>query len=112
MQFTFALFTVVLFAAAAVSQEKPTIEQCRADLNAWKSTTDTERDGLGARELQRRAGEMTSCSDVEASDWERRARYLLVSGIYIDAFSARHLKFLIRHQLLQQFLDEDAAGQR
>jgi hypothetical protein len=112
MKFKLALFTIVLLTAAAVSQEKPNVEQCRADLNVWKSTNAPETDTLGVRELQRRFGEMTSCSEAEASDWERRARYLIVSEIYGDAISARYLKFLIRHQLLQQFLDEDAAGQR
>lgn len=112
MKFTLVMLTIILLTAAAVSQEKPTVEQCRADRNAWKSMTDSDRDSLSARELQRRFGEMTSCSDVENSDWQTRAGYLIVGEIYGDMTSARYLKFLIRHKLVQQFLDEDAAGQR
>jgi len=113
MKFKPAPLTILLLiAVSAWSQDKPTVEQCRADFNAWKSTTDSERDSLDVRELQRRFGEMTSCTEVEDKYWERKERYFNVSEVYGDAISARYLKFLIRHKLLQQFLDEDAAGQR
>jgi len=41
MKFTRVMLTIVLLTAAAASQENPTVEQCRADRNAWKSAPDS-----------------------------------------------------------------------
>jgi hypothetical protein len=100
-----------LAASAARSQEKPTAAQCRTDFAAWKRTSKLETDSLGFRELQRRFEEMTACTDGD-NDWQTKAGYALVSAIYCDAMDLRHMKFLVRNHLMQQFLDEDAAGQQ
>jgi hypothetical protein len=112
MKFTLAMLIIALLVAAASSQEKPTMEQCRADFNAWKSMSDSDRDALGVRELQRRFGEMTSCSEIEDKDLEMKNKYFSAAVVFDDLICTRHLKFLMRHKLLQHFLDEDGAGQR
>lgn len=113
MQLKLATLMISLLMAAFVSaQDKPTEEQCHADFNAWKSTISADKDSLDARELQRRFGEMTACTEAEGIGWEQKERYLNIANVYVDASSARYLKFLIRHNLLRQFLNEDAAGQR
>ena len=73
--------------------------------------TESGRDLLGVRELQRRLGQMTSCAEIE-EDWNRKEGYLDVSLIYIGSIDTRHLDFIIRHKMTQQFLNEDDAGQR
>src|SRR5579863_2857354 len=102
---------LLLAASAAWSQDKPTAEQCRTDFAAWKRTSKLETDALGFRELERRLEEMTSCSEGD-NNWQTQAGYALVSAIYCDAMAMRHMRFLLRNHLRQQFLDEDAAGQR
>jgi hypothetical protein len=113
MQRRLAALAVTLLIAVCVSaQAKPTVDQCHADFNAWKTTVTLDKDSLGARELQRRFGEMTACADAEGTTWEQQERYLNIATAYGDATSARYLKFLMRHNLVQQFLDEDTEGLR
>jgi hypothetical protein len=106
------------------SQEvQPTVEQCRADQKLWtarelfKQDLSTEyffpekRDETKTshNELTNRVKEMFDCSKVDPDN--ERTYYDAMSGI-CAARAMRLKNFLVRHNLWNQFIAEDAQGKR
>jgi hypothetical protein len=107
-------------------QHAPTLAQCRADEHLWtvelteyyRAETDTLTNGtinhsslagISFKELNERAVEMGSCIAVDPANTERYSNV----GMGLTAITGdRFGHFLLRHNLMNQFLDEDAAGKR
>jgi hypothetical protein len=100
----------------------PTVEQCRADQKLWfsKITDDAKAEAAeGLREpvaasisfqkLNFISLEMHDCASV---DPESKKEYYLTSGDAVGVANNRLVHFLYRHNLLNQFLAEDAQGKR
>jgi hypothetical protein len=108
------LFMGLLFAGKAHVQEvkhAPTIEQCRADQRLWvaklEDTTAFMPETMDA--LTGWTGEMYDCMSV---DPENRIRYYNVTGEIWATKGSRFMNFLKRHNLYEQFIEEDKAGKR
>jgi hypothetical protein len=92
----------------------PTVEQCRADQRLWLSKM-AEPNGKGTadvsyKEVKGWVGEMVYCS--KKVDPAFGFEYLNAQS-EAEATSALRLEnFLFRHNLLRQFLAEDAQGKR
>ncbi|MGA2855399.1 MAG: hypothetical protein ABSE40_00935 [Candidatus Sulfotelmatobacter sp.] len=90
----------------------PTVAQCQADQRLWLSKIEAE----GAREnlppfdvLGEWNREMLDCQKVDpAHAWN----YSATGGEIVAEHATRLVSFLVRHQLWQQFKEEDAAGKR
>ena len=91
----------------------PTVEQCQADRAYWMSKL-TQADGKGTDDVQFLTlvdwdAEMEKCRAVDPPN---RWQYFNVGEEALAETAIRQRKFLVRHNLWQQFLDEDAAGKR
>ena len=112
--------TLIAFAAltllvgtplAQQPQHATTVEQCRADQRLWLSRLEANN---GARDIT--VGtlidwqiEMDDCSAVDPTNSHAYDR----TGCEIMAAKdLRRMHFLERHNLMKQFVDEDAAGER
>jgi len=88
----------------------PTVDQCRANMDAWTDQTIPEALAkLSYREVMRRADEMTACEKIDPKNVNT---YNVVSSTYDIEMAARLASFIKRHGLIGQFQAEDAAGQR
>ena len=121
----FMLFLLSLSVKGQV-QHAQTTEQCRADEHLWtsqlieyyKAETETMKNrspnrsdlvNVSFKELAGRSVEMGTCAAVDPSYTERYSD----AGTGLQAVIAdRFAHFLERHNLMNQFLDEDAAGKR
>ena len=92
-------------------EHAPTVAQCQADQRLWFSKIE---EGDSPRlptydVLAQWDSEMTDCLKVDPSN---TIRYYNTGG-EIDAITEMRLEhFLLRHQLWQEFMAEDAAGKR
>jgi hypothetical protein len=90
----------------------PTVEQCRADERLW-STQLIENPGiiksLRHDQLNDRMLEMANCAAV---DRDRESVYAETAARFNMKLMVRLFDFIKRHKLLDQFMAEDAAGQR
>lgn len=113
MKTTAALAVAVLFLVAVSSAQDhaPTVEQCRADQSLWWEQFNTREliSKLSARKLSQRSGEMHDCAAV---DEEHRNSYERLGAMFQMEFEQRLLDFVTRHDLMEKFLSEDAAGKR
>jgi hypothetical protein len=109
------LFAVAAFAQR--TQHTPTVAQCRADEAAWSLEVVEEHDAsfthlatnTAAPTLIDWHNEMSAC---EPADPTRVHYYLELDGLINAELTTRLYSFLRRHNLKQQFLNEDAAGER
>ena len=122
--FVKTLVLVLLISSATLAQEHaPTVEQCRADYRLWTANLDFK--DISYHELLRRAVEMNQCTIVDPDgmqaflDEEKRLGwknasiiYPVAGSLFQHAADERMTHFVTRHHLLNQFLDEDAAGKR
>jgi len=93
-------------------QHKPTVEQCRADMDAWFIKYKNGRYPGEFKELNRLSIEMSWCSVESDPDPDNKELYQIVfDSITLEQWW-RYLNFLKRHNLYDQFLAEDAAGKR
>jgi hypothetical protein len=114
-----ALIAIMLCSSAIAQNHAILPEQCRADVHLWKSRNKTENDKLSYDDLQRRSTEMWNCQSIDTGTDEAASEYgkdledyrLLWTG-YTSMKEQRLQNFLVRHSLVKQFVDEDAAGQR
>jgi hypothetical protein len=130
MKRAIAILATLLFstATARVQEHAPTVEVCRADVAVWANTnaeTDyynaerewttngvpnrTDIEKLPIIEVKARAREMFVCQDVDPT---RKESYLDAGRFYHNVQADRWYEFLLRHNLLDQFEQEDAAGKR
>lgn len=108
---------VLLFCCAALAQvqhaELPhalTVEQCRADADAWKFTAlghDTPYQMLEAED-----DEMSECAIHIDLDNPDRTQYLASRVMIATEQHYRMAMFLKHHHMLDQFKQEDAKGVR
>jgi hypothetical protein len=114
--------------AFASQQHAPTPDVCRADYALWYSTEISEQyssaqsrwlsDGVPNRteqalldmaEISARADEMGKCAKT---DREKSSAYYDASEFYDEIFTQRVERFITRHHLNQQMIDEDKKGLR
>lgn len=106
------LFGILAFAQQ--TKHAPTVAQCRADESAWSLEVVEEHDAsfthlatnTTAKTLIDWRNEMNACESVDSA---RVHYYLQVNGLIDSELVTRLEGFLRRHNLKQQFLDEDAA---
>lgn len=118
----FWLLVLVFVSFNSVSAQEvkhaPTVEQCRADMRQWLSKleepiqlprTGAAADDVNFQELDGWAQEMFVCHNV---DPPFDGDYFNTAG-EIAALEVKRLRnFLLRHNLWNQFLAEDAQGKR
>jgi hypothetical protein len=107
------IILAILFAAPAFTQEvqhAPTVAQCQADERLWSSKLEaSELNDVTFKTLIDWQHEMNQCRAVD------RQHYSDYYGTEAEAqavAAAREFNFIRRHDLLDQFLAEDAAGKR
>ena len=113
----FAFGAVVASLASAhprqAVEHAPTVEQCQADRAYWMSKL-TQADEKGTDDvpfvtLLGWDAEMEKCRAVDPPN---RWQYFNVGEEALAAMTMRLRDFMVRHDVWQQFLDEDAAGKR
>ena len=100
------------FAGRAHAQEvkhAPTVEQCRADQRLWSDKLENSSSLPDYKTLMGWFHEMMECKAV---DPENRRDYYMVCSEIDAAEVVRLEKFLVRHGLLDKFIEEDKAGKR
>jgi hypothetical protein len=101
--------------ATARDQHTPTVNQCRADREAWLLETYGRGTGPG---LQHVSLDTLFGWDTEMGvcglgvDEEQRAAYQNAQARFQIEVSRRRKDFIERHGLTEQFYKEDAAGER
>ena len=115
---------------------KYTINQCRADTQAWTETGDEftkeENRGMGTlllvggeprvfpnasshvtyKDLLSRVYESEVCENTDVAFESRYKTYSVIAPLYKEEQQDRLLFFLIKNGMFQRFLDEDAASHR
>jgi hypothetical protein len=130
MKRAIAILALLLFstASARLQEHAPTVEVCRADAAVWTNvhaetdyynaelerTTNgvpnrTEMEKLPIIEVRARSREMFQCEDVDPA---RKESYLDAGRFYHNVQADRWYEFLLRHNLIDQFEQDDAAGKR
>jgi hypothetical protein len=105
---------VLLFAVSSSTQEvehAPTVAQCQADQALWISKLESET-GVSTvkfRTLDAWQREMNDCKQVDETN---SYKYFNVETEVEAEFSRREFDFIVRRGLLNQFMNEDAAGKR
>jgi hypothetical protein len=94
-------------------EHAPTVAQCQADRAYWDSKLEQD-DRKGTSDVQFMTlfewdVEMDKCRVV---DYPNRWQYFNLGEEALAEMAIRQRRFLVRHSMWQQFLDEDAAGQR
>ena len=114
--------------SAQVEKHAPTVDVCRADVALWddsalqvdyaKAETESVKNNvpsqneihkLPIKQIWGRLLEMGDCAKV---DPERKASYLDAANFYSSVQGDRAVHFILRHGLIVQFEQEDAAGKR
>jgi hypothetical protein len=120
------LAVAVLIVAPAFAREvehAPTAAQCKADATLWSSqksdffllygrtrnVQNTVIERLTAKELLARSNEMADCATVDSDD---ARNYYELQSAYVELFLRRMNQFIERHNLMDQFYQEDEAGAR
>jgi hypothetical protein len=127
---TILLVVVVLFALPVFAQAPKhvsTAAQCQAEEHLWrveyeewlgaKDQTKTTVNSLGIQEIVNRQIEMTDCTTIvfdskPGQSTELMDPYLNISQAYANVEAHRYNRFLLRHHLMNQLWQEDAAGAR
>jgi hypothetical protein len=112
-----AIFVLVLLFCLPLSTQEvehaPTVEQCRADQRLWLSKMEADNSvamaDVTAKTLGAWENEMGKC---QAVDPQNRHVYYSTNAEAVSAEAIRFIHFLKRHDLWEQFNDEDAAGKR
>jgi hypothetical protein len=105
--------TMALPRSAGMRQVKhaPTVAQCQADERLWMSKLEqTQPSGtkdVSYNTLQSWIDEMGDC---EAVDPDESNRYINVTHETLSEIAIRYRNFLWRHNLEEQFIQEDASG--
>jgi hypothetical protein len=95
------------------SKPMPTLAQCRADLDAWSSIdpSNDSKSTLTHDDLLEMVLEMSRCGF--AVDAKNNDKYVQAEKTIQTCIFGRYFDFLRRHPTLwEQFVKEDAAGQR
>jgi hypothetical protein len=92
-------------------EHAPTVAQCQADQRLWASKM-RDIHGLDDVAFPTLVGWGTEMSQCETVDPENLHKYYNTNSEDIAERATRELHFISRHDLGQQFIDEDAAGKR
>jgi hypothetical protein len=117
------LLVLLIATPEFAQQHAPTVNQCRADASVWNAAVmnhnpEFSKSKLSVTELSLRQDEMHDCRSVDpervgdSASFQRSDTYRLLEALYTNEIAWRASNFINRHGLWQQFLDEDAAGQR
>lgn len=112
---TLCLFLLSLITSLFGQDHAPTVEQCHADQRLWSSVMQDEHtfenavSKLSVQTLKQRSDEMRDCFAVDS---ENGHSYFVLVAAYATELSGRYKNFIDRHNLMAQFLAEDAAGKR
>jgi hypothetical protein len=99
---------VVKMSLIAQVEHTPTIAQCQAHEQLWSSQLENiDRQPLSVLIPQLR--EMRHCSTI---DHDNQSNYHALANELALTHATRMRKFLLRHDIYQQFLSEDAEGKR
>lgn len=112
MKTTICVFLLSLVTSVFGQDHAPTVEQCRADQHLWSDQLQNDRDEiskLSFRQITGRSEEMADCISV---DRERAMHYSIAVAGFSEHLMSRMYNFIKRHELLDQFKAEDAAGKR
>jgi hypothetical protein len=105
-------FVVMVSLSAGQVEHAPTAAQCQADQRLWLSKVEAGEGQAALPEygvIGKWAYEMSDCMNV---DPENKLRYYNTeSEIYVEQ-KGRLRDFIQRHQMWNQFLDEDEGGKR
>ena len=107
---TLAVFVLTASVTAQV-EHAPTVAQCQADERLWFSKLTDESDSSlpGFEVLHLWAEELSKCQKI---DPDPDAEYRDTEAIIHIEQETRLLHFVDRHNLIKQFMEEDAAGKR
>jgi hypothetical protein len=117
------LALIVLVSAAFAQEHAPTPEQCRADYRLW-TANGFSFENVSWKELMQRSGVMTKCATTDPDmmrvfdeGYVRLGKdaplsYRDVGTLFHSAAGDKAMDFLIRHNLMDQFVREDAAGKK
>jgi hypothetical protein len=90
-------------------EHAPTVAQCQADQKLWDSKIESK---LGLPEvgiLQKWTSEMEDCMTVDS---QHQLQYVFTASEVDTETVLRMMHFLQRHNMLEDFKTEDAAGKR
>jgi hypothetical protein len=92
-------------------EHTPTVEQCRADQRVWLATLQQSHDVTDVTfpTLRQWTTEMQDCTDI---DNVNAYKYLNTLAEARAVQMTRLLRFIQRHNLIDQFKAEDAEGKR
>ncbi len=97
----------------------PLIQKCTSDAKAWQaeaqSAANVHKGSITVPQMFDRIDELDTCDktypDPEFKNPERM-RWIILSNIYSAAITRRVGSYLKRHNEMNQFMAEDAAGKR
>ncbi len=109
------IFIALVLAATGFGQELPSLRECRSQAAIWSiGLFDAQGQAslessphLSAQELLGRSNQMADCYARF-----KKNNFLQVSRGYYLVYQWRVYNFVNRHDLLQQFAQEDQAGKR
>jgi hypothetical protein len=103
---------VMLTSLAALPQDHaPLPEQCRADYNLWSKTNKDDLEKIPFLTPQQRQLDLYNCA-MSLPKGKEQEEFAVVYLMYQTKMEQPEISFIKRHNLAQQMLDEDAAGQR
>jgi len=116
MKMAILVAAILLPGFANLAQEHaPALEQCDADLRLWSAQA-SDVDKLPYKEVEAREREMFKCAQSVDSGTQqgfiKAKSYDSASSLYRGEMGGRLSSFLARHNLVDQFLAEDAQGKR
>lgn len=89
-------------------EHAPTVEQCQADQKIWL-TEMTQSNDQSFSTLGQRFTEMRQCIELDPA---HNTRYYNTGSQALYLQALRETDFLTRHNLYDQFIEEDAEGKR
>ena len=91
-----------------------TAEQCKADLDVWRTAKKADVVALPINTLLQRSAYLAECYAIlqDRNDEESARQAATWQGLYDNHAISRAMKFISRHGLIQQFEKEDAKGAR
>ena len=109
------LLVTLLLIAPGLAQELPSRRECRSQAAVWSIGLFDDRGEAGLESSPHlSAQELLARSDQMADCYARfkRSNFLQISRGYYLVYQWRVYNFVNRHDLLQQFAEEDQAGKR
>ena len=102
----------VLVAVGQDVQHAPTVAQCQADQRMWVSELEEDNSSSKLPSVHVLMGWTREMRDCERVDPENKVRYYNTIWEIDGELVVRLSDFIVRHDLMTQFRDEDDAGKR